>query len=358
MGDEVALLPVDTLHGVGVVVEDLKASLSEFSRFFGIAQWSVRRLVSGKEFTVIAPAGEIEAELLWATGGTHNLRFDIVQPVRGKTCFRDFLDRRGPGVQDVSTNVLTPARFDAVVPELAREGIGILQTLRFGSSLEIHYLDSAPQLGTVVKLLVPRVAGAEMLRDVPVEQVLHFDLPSEAQRLPIDRPYHFCVLTQHRRLSVQANFRRLFGIEQWFEYDNEVGRTSAEAHYFGRLVDGRFKLVCGRRGRFSVEVVEHLYGDSVYRDMLATKGEGIHHLMTTICGPDRRELARNTLAAHGYSIVMDGGAGLIYYGYFAAPGKMADLAVEILGPRSESDWDNWQAEGGDEFWAILAGPSY
>jgi hypothetical protein len=80
--------------------------------------------------------------------------------------------------------------------------------------------------------------------------------------------------------------------------------------------------------------------------------------MTTICGPDRRERARNALAAHGYSIVMDGGAGLIYYGYFAAPGKMADLAVEILGPRSESDWGNWQAEGGDEFWAILAGPTY
>jgi len=33
-----------------------------------------------------------------------------------------------------------------------------------------------------------------------------------------------------------------------------------------------------RREKFSVEVVEHLYGESVYRDMLENKGEGIHML--------------------------------------------------------------------------------
>jgi hypothetical protein len=355
MGEQAALLPVDKLHGIGVVVADLKSSLREFSRFFGITEWSVRRLVSGKGFSITSPSGDVDAELLWATGETRNLRFDIVQPLRGDTCFRAFIDRRGSGVQDVSTNVLTPAQFDDVVPKLAREGIDILQTLRFGEFVNIHYLDSADQLGTVVKVLVPRVAGAETLAGVPVEEVVRYDAVPAAERLPIDRPYHVCILTKHRRLSVQENFRRLFGIERWFEYDNEVGRTSAQAHYFGRLVDGRFKLVCGRRERFSVEIVEHIYGENVYRDMLKNKGEGIHHVMTTMCNRDRVEQAKVALGPEGYSIVMDGGAGLIYYGYFAGEGKIADLAVEVLGPQGEGDW---QAQGGEEFWAILKGPEY
>jgi hypothetical protein len=355
MGADAALLPVEKLHGIGVVVEDLKLSLSEFSRFFGITKWSVRRLVSGKNFLITSPAGDVDAELLWATGGTPNLRFDVVQPLRGDTCFRAFLDRRGTGIQDITTNVLTAAEFDDVLPKLAREGIGILQTLKFGGLLDIHYLDSASQLSTVVKLLVPRADGAETLEGVPVEEVMHYDPVPEADRLPIDRPYHVCVLTNHRRLSVRENFRRIFGIERWFEYDNEVGRTTQRAHYFGRQVDGRFKLTCGRREKFGVEVVEYLYGENVYRDMLESKGEGIHHVMTTICNQDRVEQAKAALAPEGYSIAMDGGSGLIYYGYLAAEGKLADLAVEILGPVGETAMES---EGGEEFWAILKGPVY
>jgi hypothetical protein len=355
MGEEAALLPIEKLHGIGVVVSDLKKSLGEFSRFFGITEWSVRRLVSGQNFSVRSPSGDVDAELLWATGGTHNLRFDIVQPLRGDTCFRAFLERRGPGVQDISTNVLSPAEFDAVIPKLACEGIGILQTLRFGELLDIHYLDSTDQLGTVVKLLVPRVAGAETLQGVAVEEVVRYAPVPEADRLPIDRPYHVCVLTVHRRLSVRDNFRRIFGIERWFEYDNEVGRTTEWAHYFGRTVNGRFKLTCGRREKFGIEVVEYLYGESAYRDMLKQKGEGIHHVMTTLCDRDRVEQARAALAPEGYSIVMDGGSGPIYYGYFAGEGKLADLAVEMLGPVGEAELES---VGGEEFWAILKGPVY
>jgi hypothetical protein len=355
MGEDEALLPIEKLHGIGVVVENLRKSLGEYSRFFGITEWSVRRLTSGRSFSVSSASGDIDAELLWATGGTKNLRFDIVQPLRGATCFRAFLDRRGPGVQDISTNVLSPAAFDEVVPKLANEGIGILQTLRFGELLDIHYLDSTAQLGTVVKLLVPRVADAETLEGVPVEEVVRYDPVPEAARLPIDRPYHICVLTKHRRWSVRDNFRRIFGIERWFEYDNEVGRTTQWAHYTGRAVDGRFKLTCGRREKFGVEVVEYLYGESAYRDMLESKGEGIHHVMTTLCDRGRAEQARAALEPEGYSIVMDGGSGLMYYGYFAAEGKLADLAVELLGPIGEEDMET---VGGDEFWAILKGPVY
>ena len=356
MEQEAPILPVDRLHGVGIVVSDLKRSLNEFSRFFGIGEWSVRRLVSGKDFTIGGPSGDIQGELLWASGGTPNLHFDIVEPVRGDTCFKEFITRRGPGVQDVSTNVLTPAQFSAAVPELAREGVGILQSLRF-PKLEVHYLDSADYLGTVVKILVPHAPGTETLAGVPIQEVVRHEVPPQAQRLPIDRPYHFCVLTKHRRLSVQQNFRRLFGIERWFEFDNEVGRTTEEAHYFGAPIDAaRFKLACGRRERFSVEIVENLYGQGAYRDMLQNKGEGIHHIMTTMIDQDRLRQATAALAPEGYSMVLDGAAaGTLYYGYFGAQGKLADLAVEVLGPLGDGDL---KAVVGDDAWAILQGPAY
>jgi hypothetical protein len=193
-----------------------------------------------------------------------------------------------------------------------------------------------------------------MLAGVPVDEIVRIAVGSESDRLPVDKPYHVCVVTRNRRLSVHEGFRRIFGIDRWVEYDNETGVTSSDAHYFGKATNGRFRLILGRRKNFSVEVVEMMFGENVYQDMLDTKGEGIHHVMTTICEVNCLDQAKKSLTSEGYTIVQDGRAGPIYYGYFAAAGKIADLAVELLCPLA----DNAIESLGEEFGAILIGPNY
>jgi len=350
-----APLQIHQLQGLGVVVEDIRRSMAEFSRFFGIEEWQLRRLVTGREFSITTAAGApIEATLLWATGGTRNLKFTLIQPVSGNTIFRAFLDKRGSGVQDITTHVLSAAEYDVAIGKLARDGIKPLQTMRFGDALDLHYLDTVTQLGTLVNVLVPRRPSGETLQGILVDEVVRFNWPPVAERLDIQKPFHVCVLTQNRRLSVQEGFRRIFGIESWFEFDNESGVTSSGGTYMGKPANSRFRLACGRRENFSVEVVEMMFGDNVYQDMLDSKGEGIHHVMTTICDPSHVKSVQKALEPFGYTIVQDGAAGPIYYGYLAAQGRIADLAVEVLCPLA----DNWMEGFGEEFWAILKGPDY
>lgn len=354
MADQAPPLPVEKLHGLTIVVDDLPRVTQEFGRFFGIARWYVRRLKTGDGMRIITSAGEREGELLWASGATANLHFDLVQPVAGETVFSDFIARRGPGVLDICVSALTPEGLTETLPKLRRDGVGVLQTLRFGADRAIHYLDSVGQLGTVVSVRELPAADADLFEGTPAGEVIEVELGAEADRLPIDRPYHVCVLTRDRRLSVRDGFRRILGVEDWFEYDNEAGVTSADATYYGKPVEGRFRLALGRRGKFAVEVVEMMFGDNVYQDMLDTRGEGIHHVMTSILSPDRLESALAGLTSDGFTMVQDGKAGTIYYGYLAAEGKLADLAVEVLSTAT----DDPAADFGAEPWAILKGPTY
>jgi hypothetical protein len=349
-----APLPIDRLYSIGVVSDDLDKTLAELARFFGIATWEVRRLKSGSGFSLERRGALIDAELLLATGSSSNVRFDVICPVQGTTIFSEWLAQRGPGMHDLATHVLTREAFEEALGGLGREGIGVLQSMRVGDELEVHYLDSAPQLGTVVRILVPLRAGGSDLTQVPVERTLKFDVGAPHERLEIEAPYHVCINTKHRRSSVREAFERIFGIERWFEYDNESKVSVEHDHYLGRPADARFRLTCGRREDFSVEVVEMMFGDSVYEDMLRERGEGIHHVFTTVCTREELERVSAALADSGYSIVQDGCVGDIYYGYLAAPGRMADLAVEMLCPMAP----NWTREAGDEFWKILMGENY
>lgn len=347
-------LQIERLHGVGVVVSDVERSMAEFSRFFGIAQWRLAELHSGRNFQICANGRDVEAKIRRATGAVGHVRFDLIEPVSGNTSFARYHEQFGSKPHDLTTHVLSPEAFAVARKRLQREGIGIAESLYLGADFEVHYLDSVAQFATSLKIVVSRHARDAASAESALGDVVSMKLTPADQRLPIDRPYHACVVTRNRRLSVRESFQRVFGVAKWFEYDNETGATVSGAHYRGQPARSRFRLTLGRSANFAVEVVEMIYGDNVYQDMLDTRGEGIHHLMTTSCEIQELNSAKAALAAEGYSIVQDGEAGPIYYGYLAADNRIADLAVEMICPLSP----DWKESQDRNFWEILEGSDY
>lgn len=345
-------LPIQRLHGLGVIARELDPTLESFSEFFGISEWDVRRLASGSTVELTVNGDRVQTELLYASGAANGIHLDIIVPIAGDTLFSAFVRDRPAGVHDLTTNVMAPDDFERAIPELRRNGLTVSQTLRVGADLDIHYLDSAAQLGTVIRILVPLHPQGQTLPSVPSKRVVS---PAPTRPgLPIEAPYHVCINTLNRRASVKEAFERIFGIDRWFDYDNEIGVSAANAHYYGQPSNARFRLSCGRRGDFSVEVVEMIYGDSVYKDMTDRYGEGIHHIFTTVCTLDTLKQAKAALAEQGYEIVQDGEVGDIYYGYLAAPGHIAGLSVEMLCPLAP----DWTEAAGEDFWRILLGEGY
>jgi methylmalonyl-CoA/ethylmalonyl-CoA epimerase len=347
-----SVLPVEKLHHIGLVVKDYRRSALEFSRFFGIERWNVYCHNRSSMSDVTLYGHPVDHSFMLAHGEKGEIAFQLCQPLEGESIFAEFLQSWGEGMHHLLPTICSPADFRQLRPWLEGEGISIAQSGTVGGAIEYYYLDTRPQLGTILEVLCPRT---ENFRDtLKPDEVLSFDQSvTGAGRVPIDKFYHVCVLTRFRRLSVRDNFQRLLGINRWFDFDNQTGVTSEEAHYFGKSIDSRFRLSLGRRAGLAVEVVEPVYGPTIYSDMLKKpgQGEGLNHLMTTVCSIEQFQTVRKWLEAQGMPIVQDGQVrDFCYYCYADCRERLAGLFVELLCPLS----DHW-LDGREDVGTILLG---
>lgn len=347
-------LPVDGFHHIGIVVKDYRTYLENFSRFFGIRNWEIRRENSKTLGNLTLHGKPASGSFVSATGKAGKIAFELCQPLDGDSIFREHLEARGEGMHHVLLSMCPAEQFKPLLPWLESEGITVGQSATLRGEFEDYYLDSAGQLGTTIEVLCPpnRVSHKEPPKP---DEIISFDeRVASAGRVPVEKFYHVCVVTKSRRLSVRDNFQRLLGVNRWFDFDNQVGVTSQNAHYFGKAASTRFRLSLGRREQFAVEVVENVYGPTIYRDMLESQGEGLHHVMTTLCSLEEFEAARRWLEAEGMPIIQDGEApDFCYYCYADGREKLAGLYIELLCPLGD-DW----LKGREDVGEILIGPEY
>ena len=71
-------------------------------------------------------------------------------------------------------------------------------------------------------------------------------------------------------------YKNLFGIDSWRVH--EITPETNQFTYHGKPVEHSFKAAFTMLGKLMIELLEPLEGDSIYRDFLNEKGEGIHHL--------------------------------------------------------------------------------
>jgi len=330
------IIKVERLHALGIIVADLEKSMREFSRFFGLEAWKVRSFKTGRNLKITGADGASqEAEILLATASTNGVVFELYQPVSGDTVYSQFL-KKGDRAHDMTVAVLSQAEFEAVRQRMAKEGVPILQSVSLGDQADVHYFDSFRQLAAVVKVVVPKAAGVRSLEDLPADRTVRHELVNG--HFPCDKAYHVCVNTNWRRLSVRESYARIFGIKDWFEFDCITGFNQANPRHRGRPADWSFRTMSGRRDAFAIEIVETVWGESGYTDMLNDYGEGIHHLMTAFCDKEAVEATQKALAEEDYEYAQEGDTGPIYYCYLQKNGRLASLGIEAVCPID----DSWQ----------------
>ena len=77
--------------------------------------------------------------------------------------------------------------------------------------------------------------------------------------------------------TVAENYWTILGIGPWDIYNWEFPRVY-DRTYRGRKTWSREKIALARVGNVELELVQPLDGDSIYRDFIDERGEGIHHL--------------------------------------------------------------------------------
>ena len=94
---------VDSFGHIGLVVKDLDATVESWSSQLGIGPWTIRDVGDNK--------------LAFATLGS--VQYELIEPVKEKTLWADFLDTEGEGLHHICVRV---ADVDDAVAKLVAEG--------------------------------------------------------------------------------------------------------------------------------------------------------------------------------------------------------------------------------------------
>jgi methylmalonyl-CoA/ethylmalonyl-CoA epimerase len=155
---------------VGVVIRDIEAKIANLSKTFGIGPWrlidfpppdrpDMQRFYHGE------PA-DYTARLAFADLGTVEL--ELIEPIEGKSIWKDFLDQHGEGIHHIRFNTLDEK---PLLADMANEGIEVLQWgagTRPGTAY--FYFGSEEQIGFTLEIM-RAVAGTDG-RAMPIGKVI------------------------------------------------------------------------------------------------------------------------------------------------------------------------------------------
>ena len=344
-----SLLPADGLHRLGIVVNNYRVSMKEFTRFFGIQQWEIRRIDERRLSGATRWGSPARYSYISAIGSAGGVVLELVEPLSDNSIFAESLRRRGEGMHHLLTTVCSVRDFELMRPNLAASGIEIAQSGTIDNGIVHHFLETGPLLaGAVVQVVCTQdAAGSSAIK---ADETVQFDEEITAwNRLPIQKLYHACIVTKGRREQVRDSLQAVLGIDKWFNFANESDVTAVDTSLYGKPCKIAFNLSLGRRNTLCLEVVEEVYGRSIYTEFLEKQGEGLQHLMSTVCSEQEFEERRGWLESEGMPLIMGGrGASrdFCYYGYIDTRSRLAGITVEFLCPAGES-WLKGRADVGE-----------
>ena len=139
------------LDHVGVVVNDLQAAI-KFYEALGIGPFvpnpsekAIGRRIRGK------PVEGVKMKGAWAQMGP--IQFELMQPVEGQSIQKEFLERRGEGINHVSFLV---EDLDQGVAEFEAKGFKVISSGRFHPSGGFAYMDT-DTIGGIIFALEQRI---------------------------------------------------------------------------------------------------------------------------------------------------------------------------------------------------------
>jgi catechol 2,3-dioxygenase-like lactoylglutathione lyase family enzyme len=134
---------------VCVVVNNIEKSVEQYWKIFGIGPWQIRTFQPPDLFDTTLHGKPEPYTMKIAAARAGNIEWELIQPLSGRSSYREFLDKNGEGLHHVAVVV---EDFDKTVSAMEKHGIGTVMTGRFRES-EYAYLDTGPVLGFIAEIL-------------------------------------------------------------------------------------------------------------------------------------------------------------------------------------------------------------
>ncbi|MFC1958138.1 VOC family protein [Chloroflexota bacterium] len=124
---------------------------------------------------------------------------------------------------------------------------------------------------------------------------------SKAQKVTIKQVLQICVVVRNLQKSMEL-YWDVFGIGPWRILTFKPP-TMTNTKVRGKPVTYSMKLGLAQIGNIQWELIQPLTGQSIYKEFLDQKGEGLHHIACDVGDYDK---AVANLQKHGIDILMSG----------------------------------------------------
>jgi len=136
---------------VAIVVRDIEASSKRWSEVLGMPVPPIQTTRPGHEVKVIYRGKPSEGQAKLTFFNLGQVVLELIEPVGEGTSWKEFLDKRGEGVQHLGFQVVDP---DKATQALEKAGMPVLHKGRYDSDDGTYiYMDSQDPLGVVIELL-------------------------------------------------------------------------------------------------------------------------------------------------------------------------------------------------------------
>ena len=141
-------LNISNADQVGIIVEDLSSAILQYKSLLGIADFEVvdwPKPGTDPESTYYGKPAKFSMRVGFTQLG--NLQLEIVQPLEGRSIFKDYLENHGPGLHHIR---FTEKDFDKKVEQLQKAGIQMISSGRgVRSASTWAYFDTTKILGGI-----------------------------------------------------------------------------------------------------------------------------------------------------------------------------------------------------------------
>ena len=297
--------PFGEVSHIGWVVKDLHRTVDYWQ---GIGLGEVSTQESHEMENLLYRGKKIDASVRWGWATFGSVGVELFEPKKGRTAYDEFLERHGEGVQHVAFAQTSCELLEERLARLRKLGVGILQrgTFRNGAG-EYVYLDTTHTGGVCFELVYdPNYSGSSL------------------REAPDGNKYPFGEIIQYATVVAE--------IDPVFDYYKKLGFQMRDIdrdnkgllrRYRAEEEDLRMHMGWGKFGDTTLEMLQPTRGRSIYKDYLATFGDGFHHIAFTVDDMDRAVAA---MRERGVRVSQDGA-----WGKQEVEGRFAYLETDLIG---------------------------
>ena len=134
---------------VAYVVRDLAEAEARFRQWLGVPSWfRVDNMEFGADCSYRGRPADSAVDL--SVGWLRDTQVELIEPLRGESLYREFLEAKGPGLHHIAFDV---PDFSATVAALSGAGLELLAQGHAGPGSEFAYFDCESAGASVVEIL-------------------------------------------------------------------------------------------------------------------------------------------------------------------------------------------------------------